>query len=316
MAANFWPSTQCHRWTLDGATIANARSEDLVYASAHDIAAISTWCLDTISALGVRLHAQQRVIATASVYFQRFYIRNSFAATDPIVVLVTCLYVASKTEEAPVRIRVLCAEASRFMTELGYQDLPNHVPIIAEMEYYLLEDLEFDLVVFLAYRDLPLLCEACINASYEPCDTKVDVSTSTLLQLSWYIANDMYLTPLPLEHPPYTLAIACIYMALGLSPACMDRTPAIPGNTIPTEADAAASRKKILSFLAGFNVSLPIISRIIQDMVSHYEVWHTLAHPTSGTSLLLDHKALFRRLYHMREDRCRSLFVWNERTRT
>ena len=116
---------------MDPASVARARHEDLQYVSAQDMAAITTWCLDTISTLGIRLHAHQQVIATASVYFQRFYTKNSYAATDPIVVLVTCLYLATKSEEAPVRLRVVGAEASRLLHERGYQDPPNYVPLLS-----------------------------------------------------------------------------------------------------------------------------------------------------------------------------------------
>ena len=303
MAANFWRSTQCHRWTMDPASVARARHEDLQYVSAQDMAAITTWCLDTISTLGIRLHAHQQVIATASVYFQRFYTKNSYAATDPIVVLVTCLYLATKSEEAPVRLRVVGAEASRLLHERGYQDPPNYVPLIAGMEYYLLEELEYDLIVFHVYRSLPALCDACVKAC--PCPQNGDLSASTLLQLAWYMANDMYRTSLPLSYPPYTLAIACMYLALGLAPARpTDRAPA----ATPLHDTESFSRKPCMeSFLAGFNVSLPVISCILQDMLSHYELWHALSHPPSGLSLLEDHQALFHRLYRMREDRCRAM---------
>ena len=305
MAANFWRSTQCHRWTMDPASVVRARHEDLQYVSAQDMAAITTWCLDTISTLGIRLHAHQQVIATASVYFQRFYTKNSYAATDPIVVLVTCLYLATKSEEAPVRLRVVGAEASRLLHERGYEDPPNYVPLIAGMEYYLLEELEYDLIVFHVYRSLPALCDACVKACPCPPGGGPDLSASGLLPLAWYIANDMYRTSLPLSYPPYTLAIACIYMALGLAPACTtDRTPAA---TLPHDTESSSLKPCIVSFLAGFNVSLPVISCILQDMLSHYELWHALSHPPSGLSLLEDHQALFHRLYRMREDRCRAM---------
>lgn len=306
MAANFWRSTQCHRWTLDPALIVHARHEDLQYVSAQDMAAITTWCLDTISTLGIRLHAHQQVIATASVYFQRFYTKNSYAATDPIVVLVTCLYLATKTVEAPVRIRVVCAEASRLMCERGYQDLPNYVPLIAGMEYYLLEELEYDLIVFQVYRNLPALCDACVKACQCPQGGgQTDLSASTLLQLAWYIANDMYRTALPLSYPPYTLAIACIYLALGLAPT----QTADPTLAVAVSHDIVSSSLKpcMVSFLAGFNVSLSVISCIIQEMLSHYELWHSLSHSPPGLNLLQNHKALFQCLYRMREDRCRSM---------
>ena len=52
-----------------------------------------------------RLNLRQRVVATASVYFQRFYSKNTFASTDPFLLLTACVYLAAKVEEAAVRIR-------------------------------------------------------------------------------------------------------------------------------------------------------------------------------------------------------------------
>jgi len=304
MAANFWSSTQCHTWLLPPGTTLKARAEDLKYASAIDVAALCAWCLNTISDLCVRLGAQQRVIATACMYFQRFYVKNSYVTTDPIVVLVTCVYLASKVEEAPIRIRIVCAEASKMMNERGYREMPNHVPLLAEMEYCLLEELEFDLVVFHVYHLLPNLCEVCLNAckiSSQHSDTK-DVMAS-LLQMAWYIANDMYRTHLPLEHPPYVLAVACVYLALSISPTLRESLKV----KFHGAFDEASPESDTIKFLASFNVSLPIVTRVIQDMLSQYQLWHTLAHPSFGSSLLTDHKTLLRRMYRMREDRCRAM---------
>jgi len=71
--------------------------------------------------------------------------------------------------------------------------------------------------------------------------------------------------------------------------------------------DDVSSDPDTIKFLASFNVSLPIVTIVIQDMLSQYQLWHTLAHPSSGSSLLNDHKTLFRRMYRMREDRCRAM---------
>lgn len=64
-----------------------------------------------ISKLGSKLSMRQRVIATASVFFRRFYLKNSYCETDPFIVLAACFYLATKAEESPVHIKNVIAEA-------------------------------------------------------------------------------------------------------------------------------------------------------------------------------------------------------------
>lgn len=64
-----------------------------------------------IQKLCKRLSLRQKVIATAIVYFRRFYLRNSYCETDPALVAATCCYVAGKSEETPVHVKSVVAEA-------------------------------------------------------------------------------------------------------------------------------------------------------------------------------------------------------------
>ena len=64
-----------------------------------------------ISKLGKKLLLRQRVIATATVFFRRFYVKNSYCETDPFIVIAACCYVAAKAEESPVHIKTVVSEA-------------------------------------------------------------------------------------------------------------------------------------------------------------------------------------------------------------
>lgn len=64
-----------------------------------------------ISKLGKKLQLRQRVIATATVFFRRFYLKNSYCETDPFMVISACCYVAAKAEESPVHIKNVIAES-------------------------------------------------------------------------------------------------------------------------------------------------------------------------------------------------------------
>lgn len=52
-----------------------------------------------IQILGEQLKLKQQVIATATVYFKRFYARNSLKCIDPLLLSPTCVFLASKVEE-------------------------------------------------------------------------------------------------------------------------------------------------------------------------------------------------------------------------
>lgn len=52
-----------------------------------------------IQILGEQLKLRQQVIATATVYFKRFYARNSLKCIDPLLLAPTCVFLSSKVEE-------------------------------------------------------------------------------------------------------------------------------------------------------------------------------------------------------------------------
>lgn len=52
-----------------------------------------------IQVFGEQLKLRQQVIATATVYFKRFYAHNSLKCIDPLLLAPTCVLLASKVEE-------------------------------------------------------------------------------------------------------------------------------------------------------------------------------------------------------------------------
>lgn len=70
-----------------------------------------------LSKLGNKLSLRQRVIATATIFFRRFYLKNSYCDTDPYMVLAACCYVASKAEEQPIQIKAVATEVRNILSE-------------------------------------------------------------------------------------------------------------------------------------------------------------------------------------------------------
>lgn len=56
------------------------------------------------------------MIATAIVFFRRFYIKNAYCETDPFIVIAACCYVAGKAEESPVHIKNVVSESRLFFS--------------------------------------------------------------------------------------------------------------------------------------------------------------------------------------------------------
>ena len=79
----------------------------------------------------------------------------------------------------------------------------------------LLEDLEFHLIVYHPYRSLVQLTGRDQPDSKKKSNLlKLDDET---LQNAWFVINDIYRSELCLLHSPHILALAAIYLALGLA---------------------------------------------------------------------------------------------------
>ncbi|EED84433.1 predicted protein [Postia placenta Mad-698-R] len=238
------------------ATFRQARADDLRYVDDPEhLDFLAIFFANLISKLGKKLQLRQRVIATATVFFRRFYIKNSYCETDPFIVIAACCYVAAKAEELPVHIKNVVSEARQIFgsEEYGVKSFPTDNSKLAEMEFYLVDDLECDLIVFHPYRTLMMLCgkEGSIHVSEAEAgevgagiddgrrfwgtgEGKLELQDGAL-QMAWWVSprsltahaseqqaaarfiiNDTYRTDLCLIHPPHLIAIAAIYLVLVL----------------------------------------------------------------------------------------------------
>lgn len=172
-----------------------------------------------------------------------------------MLVAVCCLYLACKIEECPQYIQAMCNHAAQLFQNPTAADLEGHqqpansihgrrilnnagrdnnteansfAPVfqythqrLADMEFYLLESLGFQTVVFHPYRPLKHFVD-CLK-----------LQDSALLRAAWYlvpngtsanhlifngfrfIVNDTYYTSIPLRYAPHVIAIAAMMIAAG-----------------------------------------------------------------------------------------------------
>lgn len=195
MAGNFWQSSHSQQWILDRQDLIRERQHDLQILSEEEYQKIFIFFANVIQVLGEQLKLRQQVIATATVYFKRFYARNSLKNIDPLLLAPTCILLASKVEEFGVisNSRLISICQSVIKSKFGYaytQDFPYRTNHILECEFYLLENLDCCLIVYQPYRPLLQLVQ--------------DIGQEDqLLTLSWRIVNDSLRTDICLLYPPY-----------------------------------------------------------------------------------------------------------------
>jgi cyclin-C len=171
-----------------------------------------------IHGLAQPLQLRQQVVATAIVYFRRFYVRNAFRQCDPVLLACTCIYLACKVEECPPIVAHALADKMRqhgpsraqpllvhrhththtscrgsrrsglpwrCLCAVGEQPLLRRFPYsaehILECEFFLLEELDGCVAVFHPYR--PLL-QYAPSQPLALCTTPPPITTITLISLS------------------------------------------------------------------------------------------------------------------------------------
>jgi len=283
MATDFWSSTHYKRWIIDNIAIQAARTEDLRFADHEQLAFIDLFFANLISKLGKKLAYRQRVVATATVFFKRFYLKNAYCDTDPFIVATACCYVAGKAEELPVHIKTVIQEAKAVFADHGIYHFTADNHKLAEMEFYLVDELECDLVVFHPYRTLMTLCgkddgtaASVIEAGelgvggielvpagpgevwegngikryWGSGEGKLLLDDKTL-QLAWLIINDTYRTDVCMKYPPFVIAIAAIYLALVNHDCCSQSSPSVTTPLVNIRATRRTSHPGLSSVGGG-----------------------------------------------------------------
>lgn len=120
---------------------------------------------------------RQRTIATATSYFWRFYLKDSFIDHEPTAIAVVCVSLASKVEENPIHDHGKLLHLAKKLSECIYSAeiaLPESQLLALELQ--VLEELGCNLSIFDPYTPL----QNYLN----------DVSSTEVLKLAWGSLND------------------------------------------------------------------------------------------------------------------------------
>lgn len=151
--------------------------------------------------LSKRLGVRQQAMATAQVYMKRFYLKVEIRRTNPYLVIATCVYLASKMEEAPQHIRLIVTEARQMWQEYLTIDTSK----LGECEFFMISEMSSQLIVHQPYRTITAL------------RTELSLMEDDV-QLARQVINDHFMTDLPLIYSPHTIALVAILLALVLRP--------------------------------------------------------------------------------------------------
>ena len=154
MAANYWTSTHHSQWTFTAAKLQSTRSA--LDASHSNVIAqyplpdqrlIFIFLRDQLLKLARRLPTRQPILSTTLLYLARYWLLRPIRATNPFLLLATCFYLASKTEELPHHIRLVLAEAKNLWPEF----IPGDVYRMGECEFEVISALRSQLIIFHPY---------------------------------------------------------------------------------------------------------------------------------------------------------------------
>ncbi|RZF39818.1 hypothetical protein LSTR_LSTR000466 [Laodelphax striatellus] len=160
---------------------------------------------------GILLRLPQVAMATGQVLFQRFYYSKSFVRHPMETTAMGCLYLASKIEEAPRRIRDVMnvfhhikqvknqKPIQPMLIDQHYIALKNQV---IKAERRVLKELGFCVHVKHPHKIIVMYLQVL---GYE--------KHQAIMQLSWNYMNDALRSDVFVRYDPETVACACIYLS-------------------------------------------------------------------------------------------------------
>lgn len=166
----------------------------------------SRGCLFIVQ-VGMELQLPQITIATACVYFHRFYMRMTFKDYPKRNIAATALYLSTKVEETGRQLTAIIGAIAQvaernpgLLVDRASKEYWEWKDRITQMEEVLLETICFDIEVEHPYRYLLALGDKH-NLNQE------------VLQASWAFINDSLRTPICVIYKPERVAQAALYFA-------------------------------------------------------------------------------------------------------
>lgn len=227
------------------------------------------------------MQIRQQALATAQLYLRRFYTKVPIRATNPYLVLATCVYLACKMEECPQHIKVVAGEAKAFWggvygrastaeytkLRLLTEFVTGEIQKLAECEFFLISEMNSYLIVHHPYRTLQDL------------GPQLQLTPEETSQ-SWSVINDSYLTDLPLLYPPHIIALTAIFLSVALKSLQTSSTAAAAVAAVTASGNLPAGTGRTTMFIEWYaksGIDMEAIIDCTQEIISLYEIWDNFA---------------------------------------
>jgi len=162
-----------------------------------------------IQEVGKALGLRHDTMATAAVYFHRFYMEHSFQEFPRYVTATCVLFLAGKAEETPKKCKDLIRTVRTLTNDAQFSSFKQDPrEEVMTLERVLLQTIKFDLQVDHPYSSL---------LKYAKCLKGDKPKLQKMVQMSWTFVNDSLCTTLCLQWEPEVIAIALMYLAAKLS---------------------------------------------------------------------------------------------------
>uniref|UniRef100_A0A0N5A3I9 Cyclin-C n=1 Tax=Parastrongyloides trichosuri TaxID=131310 RepID=A0A0N5A3I9_PARTI len=227
MALTFWSSSHYKTCLIDPEYgFSSHRLDDIKIIGESQYTKLMIFFANFIQNLGSNVlrskeKLNMQIIATAIVYFRRFYAKRSVKEIDPFLMAPTCLYLACKAEEfgyLPSDRLVMRANVLLRKYPFLSKDIIINMNLIQEAEFYLLEIMDCSLIVFHPYRSFKTIIKDVIEY-FEDSDDENPFANdkegwNKLFAQTTRVMNDSYRTDLCLKYPPHQIALGCMLIAL------------------------------------------------------------------------------------------------------
>ena len=166
-----------------------------------------------IQIAGIMLKMPQVAMATAQVLFQRFFFIKSFVKNKMEEVAMACIWLASKVEESPRRVRDVM-NVFHYLRQRRLSKSATPTPMLLDENYISSKN-----NVIKAERRLLKELGFCVHVKHPHKIIVVYLQVleleknKNLVQAAWNYMNDSLRTTVFVKHSPETIACACIYLA-------------------------------------------------------------------------------------------------------
>jgi len=167
---------------------------------------LRTSTCEFLQAAGMALDLPQLTIATAIVYFHRFFARHSIEKNDRFQIGTSCLFLAGKVEETPKKLRDVILVAHNVRNKkseplkVDSQEFNEIKECILKNEREILKTIAFNFTVDHPYKYLLSFI-------------KTIKGTQGLAQVAWSFLNDSLRTTLCLTYRPQQIASSAVFLA-------------------------------------------------------------------------------------------------------